>query len=133
MHGVAGMEARRADRGSKTGAPLPAPRLRYLSAGGAPLDLAIKTRIEAMWKQPLHNGYGLTETAPTVTTTRMDRPATDETVGPAIPVAEFRNADRETGLPKAIGAVCELWIRGPTVMKGISPDPGQPATATEAR
>lgn len=127
FQGVPAMYAHLLELASKNGAPLPAPKLRYLSAGGAPLDLAIKTRVEAMWKQPLHNGYGLTETAPTVTTTRMDAPAHDETVGPAIPGVEFRIADRDTGLPKQIGDVGEIWIRGPNVMKGYYRDPEQTA------
>tara|TARA_R110000868_G_scaffold206903_1_gene455848 strand:+ start:117 stop:1670 length:1554 start_codon:yes stop_codon:yes gene_type:complete len=127
FQGVPAMYAHLLELAAKNGAPLPAPKLRYLSAGGAPLDLTIKTKIEAMWKQPLHNGYGLTETAPTVTTTRMDNPATDDTVGPAIPGVDFRIADRDTGLPKATGEVGEIWVRGPNVMKGYYRDPAQTA------
>lgn len=127
FQGVPAMYAHLLELASKAGGPLPAPKLRYLSAGGAPLDLAIKTRVEAMWKQPLHNGYGLTETAPTVTTTRMGDTVTDETVGPAIPGVEFRIADQATGLPLAAGDVGEIWIRGANVMKGYYRDDEQTA------
>ncbi|MEO9903466.1 AMP-binding protein [Nisaea sp.] len=127
FQGVPAMYAHLLELSARNGAPLPAPKLRYLSAGGAPLDLAIKANVEAMWKQPLHNGYGLTETAPTVTTTRMHAPAKDETVGPAIPGVEFRIADRDTGQPKQIDEVGEIWIRGPNVMKGYYRDPEQTA------
>ncbi|WP_051284322.1 class I adenylate-forming enzyme family protein [Nisaea denitrificans] len=127
FQGVPAMYAHLLELAAKNGAPVPAPMLRYLSAGGAPLDLTVKAKVEAMWKQPLHNGYGLTETSPTVTTTRMDDPAKDETVGPAIPGVEFRIADRDTGLPKQTGDVGEIWIRGPNVMKGYYRDTEQTA------
>ncbi|WP_193179700.1 class I adenylate-forming enzyme family protein [Nisaea sediminum] len=127
FQGVPAMYAHLLELAAKRGAPLPAPKLRYLSAGGAPLDLAIKERVEKMWNQPLHNGYGLTETSPTVTTTRMEAPAADETVGPVLPGVECRIADQETGLPRATGEVGEIWVRGANVMKGYYRDPEQTA------
>jgi acyl-CoA synthetase (AMP-forming)/AMP-acid ligase II len=104
-----------ADRQSGT---LAAPRLRYLSSGGAPLDLALKARVEALFGQPLHNGYGLTETAPTVTTTRMDDPAKDDSVGTLLPDVEVRIADTGSGMPRAPGEVGEILVRGPGIMLG---------------
>ncbi|WP_420404525.1 class I adenylate-forming enzyme family protein [Nisaea sp.] len=127
FQGVPAMYAHLLELSAKRGAPLPAPKLRYLSAGGAPLDLAIKARVEEMWNQPLHNGYGLTETSPTVTTTRMEAPATDETVGPVLPGIECRIADQVSGLPRTGGEVGEIWVRGANVMKGYYRDPEQTA------
>lgn len=129
FQGVPAMYAHLLELAARRGAPLPAPKLRYLSAGGAPLDLAIKERVEKMWSQPLHNGYGLTETSPTVTTTRMECPVTDESVGPVLPGIECRIADQETGLPRNTGEVGEIWVRGANVMKGYYRDPDQTAKA----
>src|SRR6516225_8724883 len=43
---------------------LPRGRLRRLAVAGAPLDLALKSRIEAEFDLPLHNGYGITNVRP---------------------------------------------------------------------
>ena len=105
----------------------PAPALRYISSGGAPLDIGLKQRVEALWRLPLHNGYGLTETAPTVTTTNIDHPATDDTVGPVVPGVEIRIADPEDGRALPPGDVGEIRIRGPNVMMGYYRDREQTA------
>jgi long-chain acyl-CoA synthetase len=80
--------------------------LRFLYAGGSPLDPDLKVRVERAFGLPLHNGYGLTETAPTVSQTRLDAPRSDSSVGFAIPGVEV----------KLVGE--ELWVRGPNVMRG---------------
>lgn len=113
--------------GAVSGPTLPAPALRYISAGGAPLDLSLKRRVEALWGLPLHNGYGLTETAPTVSTTDIDQPAEDETVGPLLPGVEARIVDPASGAALGPDGVGELWIRGPNVMRGYYRDPEQTA------
>ena len=94
-----------------------APRLRFLYAGGSPLDAALKREVEAFFGLTLHNGYGLTEAAPTLTQTRHDAPRDDCSVGPAIPGVELRVVDGE-GRDLPAGAVGELWARGPNIMKG---------------
>jgi acyl-CoA synthetase (AMP-forming)/AMP-acid ligase II len=65
---------------------------------------------------PLHNGYGLTEAAPTVSQTRLDAPRADTSVGHAIPGVEVR-IDGTAGEPG------KLWVRGPNVMQGYYRDP----------
>ncbi|MCP1335340.1 class I adenylate-forming enzyme family protein [Futiania mangrovi] len=123
--GVPQMHARLVSLAKVRGAPLPAPRLRYMSSGGAPLDIGLKIAMEAMWGQPLHNGYGLTETSPTVTTTPTDAPARDASSGKLMPDVEVRIADPETGAALAPGAVGEIQVRGRLVMKGYYRDPAQ--------
>ncbi len=98
-----------------------APRLRYISAGGAPLDPEWKVRIEEAFGLPLNNGYGLTETAPGVSGTWQDAPRHDTSVGYALPDVDLR-IDR----PDANG-VGELLIRGPGIMKGYYRDPERTA------
>jgi acyl-CoA synthetase (AMP-forming)/AMP-acid ligase II len=129
FQGVPAMYARLMELAALRGAALPAPRLRYLSSGGAPLDPGLKRRVEAMWGQPLHNGYGLTETSPTVATTRVDSPAEDESVGRALPGVELRIAEPATGRALPAGETGEIWVRGPGVMKGYYNAPEETAKA----
>ncbi|WP_332876209.1 class I adenylate-forming enzyme family protein [Massilia sp. S19_KUP03_FR1] len=87
--------------------------LRFIYAGGAPLDPDLKARVERAFGLPLHNGYGLTETAPTISQTRLDAPRADASVGFAIPGVQV----------KLMGAASELWVRGPNVMRGYYKGP----------
>jgi len=105
---------------------LVAPRLRYMSAGGAPLDLDWKRRIEARFGRTLNNGYGLTEASPTVAQTRIDDPRDDDSIGPALPGVEIRFVDPD-GRDVPEGKVGEAWVRGPNVMKGYYRDPAASA------
>jgi long-chain acyl-CoA synthetase len=79
--------------------------VRWLNSGGAPLPVAV---IDA-YRQAglvLHQGYGLTETSPVISTNRRhaNRPGT---VGQAIDGALIQIADDG-----------EIWTRGPHVMAG---------------
>ena len=92
--------------------------LRYLSAGGSPLDLDLKQRVEAAFGLTLNNGYGLTECAPTVSQTRPENPTTGTSTGPLLPGLEAKLMDGAGQLVDRCDQPGELWIRGPNVMKG---------------
>ncbi|CAJ96162.1 O-succinylbenzoic acid-CoA ligase MenE or related acyl-CoA synthetase (AMP-forming) [Cupriavidus necator] len=112
-----------------TGTPLQAsPRLRYLYTGGGPLDPTLKHDVEAMFGQPLHHGYGMTEYAGSLFVTRMDRPRTDCSAGEIVEGAELRVVGPE-GKPVPQGQPGELWIRGPGVMRGYYRAPDLSAEA----
>jgi acyl-CoA synthetase (AMP-forming)/AMP-acid ligase II len=115
--GVPAMYARLLDYAQRTGKALTAPRARFLYAGGAPLDPQLKADVERVFNQPLHNGYGLTETSPSVASTRIDAPRTDLSIGPPVPGIEVRIVDA-AGRVLPPGEVGELHIRGPNVMLG---------------
>lgn len=100
-----------------------APQLRFTYAGGSPLDPALKARTEARLGLTLHNGYGLTETSPTVSQTRLERPRRDCSVGEIIPGVGVRIVDSQ-GREVAAGEAGELRVQGPNVMKGYYRDPG---------
>ncbi|WP_189442226.1 class I adenylate-forming enzyme family protein [Pseudoduganella dura] len=91
--------------------------LRFIYAGGSPLTPALKARIEAAFGLPLHNGYGMTETAPTISQTPVDAPRADTSVGFPIPGVAIR----------IDGTGGELWVRGPNVMLGYYRDAAQTA------
>jgi acyl-CoA synthetase (AMP-forming)/AMP-acid ligase II len=97
-------------------------RLRFAYAGGSPLDPVLKASVERLLGTPLHNGYGLSEAAPTVSQTRLDAPRSDTSVGQPIPGVEARVVDK-TGRDVADGAAGELWVRGPNLMRGYYRDP----------
>lgn len=100
--------------------------LRYISCGGAPLDPETKKLTEEFFKIPLNNGYGMTETSPTITQTRIDEPLESCATGRPIPGVEIRLMAKD-GTDVAKGEVGELWIRGPNVMKGYFRKPEQTA------
>ncbi len=107
------------------------PRLRFVSAGGSPLDPAVKRHVEKRFGLPMHNGYGLTESAPTIAQTRLEDPRGDTACGPLLPGIEARLLDAERN-PVPAGAVGELWTRGPGVMKGYYRDAALTATVLTA-
>jgi acyl-CoA synthetase (AMP-forming)/AMP-acid ligase II len=96
-------------------------RLKYISTGGAPLDLAWKQKVETFFGLQLCNGYGLTETTAGVAATRRGHPRDDTSVGPPLEGMEFRVNEPD---PEGIG---ELAVRGPAVMKGYYRNPQETA------
>ena len=107
----------------RSGETLNAPRLRYISAGGAPLDPGLKARTEAVFGLTLNNGYGITECSPGVAATRPAEPRGDVSVGRAMADVDL-TIDRPG--PDGVG---EILIRGPGVMRGYYRDPDASAAA----
>jgi acyl-CoA synthetase (AMP-forming)/AMP-acid ligase II len=102
-------------------------RLRILGAGSAPLDPLLKERVTSAFRRPLHNGYGITETGPSIAFSRPNSPAPDMSIGPPLPHVETCIIDPK-GRAVSIDDVGELWVRGPGLMLGYYKDPA----ATEA-
>lgn len=135
LQGVPAMHARLmayvTTQGTTPGATFVAPRLRFVYSGGSPLDAALKARVEAFYGLPIHNGYGLTESGPTVSQTLLDAPREDCSVGTVIPGVAVRIVGLD-GEDVTEGDVGELWVRGPNVMLGYYRAPElTAATVTE--
>ncbi|WP_036169873.1 class I adenylate-forming enzyme family protein [Massilia sp. 9096] len=129
VQGVPAMYARLLEHLGGGARPAPTLRstLRFAYAGGSPLDPALKRQVEAALGVPLHNGYGLTEAAPTVSQTRLAAPRADTSVGYPIPGVEARLVGRDG---KDAGAEPgALWVRGPNVMQGYYRAPDLTAQA----
>jgi long-chain acyl-CoA synthetase len=120
LQGVPSMYAKLVDLIEGSAQPFAATRLRACFAGGSPLDAALKARVERVLGVTLHNGYGLTEAAPTIAHTRLDAPRTDCSVGRPLPGVELRFVDTRDPQRREVpaGEPGELWVRGPNVMRG---------------
>lgn len=106
------------------------PHLRYVYTGSAPLDPALKQRVEQLFGQPLHYGYGLSEYAGSVFLTRTEAPRTDTSAGYAVEGGEARIVSLDGhGLHELhgphdlpAGDTGEIWLRGPGLMLGYFRD-----------
>ena len=68
-------------------------RVRLAVCGAAPLDLAAARRFGEATGEPVHQGYGLTETAPVLTSTLASPTVKANSVGRSIPGVEIRLLD----------------------------------------
>src|SRR6202012_1380635 len=105
--------------------------LRLIAVAGAPLDVALKSRVEAELGLPLSNGYGITECAPGISGVRFDEPRSDNAVGKVLPGGEARVRTLD-GLPLGNGEVGELHVRGRNVMRGYYRAPDLTAKAIDS-
>jgi len=128
FQGVPAMHAKLLEHLRTHGHAWRAPRLRFVYSGGSPLDAALKAHVERSYGLPLHNGYGMTESSPTVAQTMLDAPRSDCSVGEVIPGVEVRFVGLD-GADAAPGEVGELWVRGPNVMLGYYRSPEQTRAA----
>jgi long-chain acyl-CoA synthetase len=107
------------------------PALRLISSSGAALEAHLKVEVERLLGIVLHNGYGVTECSPTISLTGLETPRKDTSVGRIFPGVEVRLVD-ETGSVVPEGAVGELQVRGPNVMKGYYRSQEETAAAIDA-
>ncbi|WP_296448610.1 class I adenylate-forming enzyme family protein [Rhodoferax sp. UBA5149] len=126
--GVPAMYARLLEWARSSGHVLKADRVRFIAAAGSPMTAPLKAEVEAAFGQTLHNGYGLTECAPTIAQTRMEAPRSDCAVGQPIDDVKVRIVD-QTGNDVRLGDIGELWIRSPGLMKGYYLNPVATAEA----
>lgn len=98
--------------------------------GGAPMVPATIAAIAKSWPGlQLMNAYGATETtSPATLMPPSDTAKRPDSVGRAVPCAELRIVDAD-GQGLQDGAVGEIWIRGPMVVKGYWNNPAATAEA----
>lgn len=98
--------------------------LKIIQSGGAPLSADLARQVCSRWPNlRIVQGYGLTESCPSVICTGPAHlPSSPESVGRIAPGVEVRLVD-DNGydvdpIRSGSHAQGELWIRGPSIMKG---------------
>jgi len=94
--------------------------VRYLVSGAAPLPLSVIEVITARAGVPIHQGYGLTEAAPVVTTTFASPELKPGSVGRPLPGTDVMLVD-ESGELVDEGDPGEVVVRGPNLFSGYWP------------
>ena len=95
--------------------------VRLMVSGAAPLPAAVLERLLDITGQYVFEGYGLTETAPVLTSTLMSEVAKPASIGRPIPGVELRLRDEQGG-PVEEGDPGEIVVRGTNLFSGYWPD-----------
>jgi len=94
--------------------------VRYIASGAAALPVPVQQDIETRGGVPVHQGYGLTEAAPVVSTTFASPTAKAGSVGRPVPGTEVMLVD-DDGQPVDEGDPGEVVVRGPNLFSGYWP------------
>lgn len=105
------------DHCKKTGRRLKPNALRFLLVGTSPLDLTLRRAIEKLLGVTVSNGYGLTETSPTISRSEYKVGSDEVHLGKPIEGVEVKIVD-DAGNSLPAGEAGELCVRGPNVMLG---------------
>ena len=91
--------------------------LRLCISGGASMPVALLQNFEKRFDVIVSEGYGLSEASPVTCFNPLDRPRKPGSIGTNIWHVENKIVN-ELGEEVPVGAVGELIVRGPNVMKG---------------
>src|SRR3954447_15552673 len=95
--------------------------VRLILSGSAPLSAELIERFAGATGIAVHQGYGLTEASPIVTSTLCSRELQNGSVGAALPGIEIKLRDEVGREPEGDDAG-EIWIRGANMFSGYWPD-----------
>lgn len=128
---VPSLYSRIIDTCEKSGRSLMPNALRFVLIGTAPLDLTLRRAIEKHFGIVVANGYGLTETSPTISRSAYEFGSDEVDLGAPVEGVEVRIVDT-SGSEVAPGTPGELWVRGPNVMVGYFGNPEATAAIFDA-
>ncbi|MDQ1445157.1 MAG: long-chain acyl-CoA synthetase [Acidimicrobiaceae bacterium] len=95
--------------------------VRLLTSGAAPLPDEVAHAFTARFGVPIHQGYGLTEASPVVTSSLIEDEPKAGSIGVPLPGVEVRLIDTE-GEDALVGDDGEIWVRGANVFSGYWQD-----------
>jgi long-chain acyl-CoA synthetase len=102
--------------------------VRAIISGASALDAKVRKEFESYGPRGLVEGYGLSEASPVTHVNPIDEHNRPGTIGLPLPDTDARIMDQTTGLEELPdGAVGELVVRGPQVMKGYLNNPEETA------
>ncbi|MBK8189893.1 MAG: AMP-binding protein [Vampirovibrionales bacterium] len=102
--------------------------LRVCHSGAAAMPPSLIADIERYFGAPVQEGYGLSEATSIVCSNPLAGPRKAGFVGPPVAGVALRVADAE-GVVTQPGAIGELQVKGPTVMRGYYRRPRETAAA----
>ncbi|MCZ7535790.1 MAG: AMP-binding protein [Acidimicrobiia bacterium] len=97
-------------------------RVRLAVSGAAALGLEVPAAMRERFDLVIHEGYGLTEASPIVTTAAVDGSEHPGSIGPPLAGVEVRLVDVD-GADALEGDPGEIWVRGPNVFAGYWGEP----------
>ena len=104
--------------------------VRAVLSGASALDMEVRRKFESWGARNLVEGYGLSEASPVTHVNPLGEGNRPGTVGLPVPDTEARIIDQIAGVEELpTGAVGELVVRGPQVMKGYFNNPEETARA----
>lgn len=96
--------------------------VRLCVSGAAALADEVAVAMRERFGVDVHQGYGLTEASPVVTTTAVGERPRPGSIGPPLPGVQVRLVDSD-GHDTLEGDAGEIWVRGPNVFAGYWDDP----------
>ncbi|KAH7576899.1 hypothetical protein JRO89_XS01G0172500 [Xanthoceras sorbifolium] len=107
--------------------------LRFLLSGGAPLGEEVSANFREKFPNvEILDAYGLTEAGPVAAMRSPDEKNQLGSVGRLTELVEAKIVDPLTGEILSPGQRGELWVRGPTIMKGYVGDEKETADALDS-
>jgi long-chain acyl-CoA synthetase len=96
--------------------------VRLMLSGSAPLSPELAQEFTGRTGIPIHQGYGLTEAAPVVTSTLCSESLQPGSVGAALPGIQLRLVDETGQPPEGEDDAGEIQVKGANLFSGYWPD-----------